>query len=91
VHPGLSHRHVVDKCVAFDCMSIHIGYITLIRNAQRYLYLENQYFLGSAHLWERLVSSTAALAWKGCICDAVDGNNDCLGIKPAADMLISLA
>jgi hypothetical protein len=71
--------------------SIHIGYINLIRNAQRYLYLENQYFLGSAHLWERLVSSTAALAWKGCICDAVDGNNDCLGIKPAADMLISLA
>eukprot|EP00775_Hariotina_reticulata_P010522 gene10522-10682_t len=32
--------------------SVHIGYINLIRNAQRFLYLENQYFLGSAHLWD---------------------------------------
>eukprot|EP00775_Hariotina_reticulata_P006308 gene6308-6543_t len=33
-------------------VSIHRAYIEHIRNAQRYLYLENQYFLGSAHLWE---------------------------------------
>jgi phospholipase D1/2 len=32
--------------------SIHHAYINLIRNAKRYLYLENQYFLGSAHLWD---------------------------------------
>jgi phosphatidylserine/phosphatidylglycerophosphate/cardiolipin synthase-like enzyme len=32
--------------------SIHRAYINLIRNAKRYLYLENQYFLGSAHLWD---------------------------------------
>jgi hypothetical protein len=33
--------------------SIHRAYISLVRNAKRYLYLENQYFLGSSHLWER--------------------------------------
>ncbi|WIA08753.1 hypothetical protein OEZ85_008176 [Tetradesmus obliquus] len=32
--------------------SIHSAYINLIRRAKRYLYLENQYFLGSAHLWD---------------------------------------
>lgn len=32
--------------------SIHTAYIELIRNAKRYLYVENQYFLGSAHLWD---------------------------------------
>jgi phospholipase D1/2 len=33
--------------------SIHRAYITAIRAAQRFIYIENQYFLGSAHLWER--------------------------------------
>lgn len=32
--------------------SIHRAYIALIRGANRYLYLENQYFLGSSHLWD---------------------------------------
>lgn len=32
--------------------SIHHAYIELIRKAKRYIYVENQYFLGSAHLWE---------------------------------------
>lgn len=32
--------------------SIHRAYIHLIRHAKRYLYLENQYFLGSSHLWD---------------------------------------
>jgi phospholipase D1/2 len=32
--------------------SIHTAYIELIRGAKRYLYLENQYFLGSSHLWD---------------------------------------
>lgn len=32
--------------------SIHRAYITAIRRAQHYIYIENQYFLGSAHLWE---------------------------------------
>jgi phospholipase D1/2 len=36
--------------------SIHRAYISLIRNAKRYLYLENQYFLGSSHLWARWAS-----------------------------------
>jgi hypothetical protein len=36
--------------------SIHTAYIELIRGAKRYLYLENQYFLGSAHLWDTCVA-----------------------------------
>jgi phospholipase D1/2 len=32
--------------------SIQRAYIALIRGANRYLYLENQYFLGSSHLWD---------------------------------------
>jgi hypothetical protein len=36
-------------------VSIQRAYINLIRGAKRYLYLENQYFLGSSHLWDRWV------------------------------------
>jgi hypothetical protein len=39
-------------CQSIDA-SIHRAYINLIRRSKRYLYLENQYFLGSAHLWDR--------------------------------------
>eukprot|EP00879_Flechtneria_rotunda_P013406 GHRR01013996.1.p1 GENE.GHRR01013996.1~~GHRR01013996.1.p1 ORF type:complete len:724 (+),score=209.94 GHRR01013996.1:247-2418(+) len=39
--------------------SIHRAYVHLIRIANRFLYLENQYFLGSAHLWDRLVNPSA--------------------------------
>jgi phospholipase D1/2 len=42
---------VIGKGKSVD-ISIHRGYIHLIRHAKRYLYLENQYFLGSAHLWD---------------------------------------
>jgi hypothetical protein len=42
--------------------SIHRAYINLIRGAKRYLYLENQYFLGSAHLWDTCVC-VGAVPW----------------------------
>ena len=32
--------------------SIHKAYIHHIRRAQHYIYLENQYFIGSSHMWE---------------------------------------
>ena len=31
--------------------SILRGYVKLIRTAERFIYIENQYFLGSAHVW----------------------------------------
>ena len=31
--------------------SIMRQYVNLIRNASSYIYIENQYFLGSAHTW----------------------------------------
>lgn len=30
---------------------IHSAYVTAIRRAQRFIYVENQYFLGSSHAW----------------------------------------
>lgn len=33
--------------------SIHTAYIHAIRKAQRFIYIENQYFLGSSHLWSQ--------------------------------------
>eukprot|EP01013_Petalomonas_cantuscygni_P030816 TRINITY_DN56886_c0_g1_i1.p1 TRINITY_DN56886_c0_g1~~TRINITY_DN56886_c0_g1_i1.p1 ORF type:complete len:969 (-),score=190.09 TRINITY_DN56886_c0_g1_i1:276-3182(-) len=36
--------------------SIHRAYVHLIRRAQRFIYIENQYFLGSSHLWGPLTS-----------------------------------
>ncbi|CAL5229046.1 g12295 [Coccomyxa viridis] len=32
--------------------SIHSAYVTAIRRAQHFIYIENQYFLGSSHCWE---------------------------------------
>jgi hypothetical protein len=31
--------------------SIQIGYIQAIRSAQHFIYIENQYFLGSSYAW----------------------------------------
>ena len=32
-------------------MSIHTAYIKAIRSAQHFIYIENQYFIGSSFLW----------------------------------------
>ena len=34
-----------------DCCSAAQAYITAIRRAQHFIYIENQYFLGSSHVW----------------------------------------
>ena len=31
--------------------SIHSAYVTAIRRAQHFIYIENQYFMGSSHCW----------------------------------------
>jgi phosphatidylserine/phosphatidylglycerophosphate/cardiolipin synthase-like enzyme len=40
-------------CVQSIDASIHRAYIYNIRRAERYIYIENQYFLGSCHLWSK--------------------------------------
>lgn len=32
--------------------SIHHAYVHFIRNAKHFIYIENQYFLGSSHMWD---------------------------------------
>ncbi|KAH7514034.1 hypothetical protein FEM48_Zijuj11G0045800 [Ziziphus jujuba var. spinosa] len=41
---------VCGKNVLID-MSIHAAYVKAIRNAQHFIYIENQYFLGSSYNW----------------------------------------
>jgi phospholipase D1/2 len=33
-------------------MSIHTAYVKAIRAAQKFIYIENQYFLGSSYNWD---------------------------------------
>ncbi|KAG5523520.1 hypothetical protein RHGRI_035356 [Rhododendron griersonianum] len=33
--------------------SIHEAYVEAIRRAERFIYIENQYFIGSCHFWEK--------------------------------------
>lgn len=40
--------------------SIHEAYVKAIRRAERFIYIENQYFLGGCHLWERDTHSGCA-------------------------------
>ncbi|KAH9602850.1 hypothetical protein KSS87_017874, partial [Heliosperma pusillum] len=39
------------KNVLID-MSIHVAYVHAIRSAQHFIYIENQYFLGSSYAWD---------------------------------------
>lgn len=41
---------VCGKNVVID-MSIHTAYVKAIRSAQHFIYMENQYFIGSSHNW----------------------------------------
>ena len=43
--------HLHKKYGSFVDNSIERAYINLIRNAESYIYIENQYFLGSAYAW----------------------------------------
>ena len=44
-------QHLVwGKSVAID-ISIHMAYVKAIRSAQNFIYIENQYFLGSSYNW----------------------------------------
>lgn len=47
----LSQNLLCGKNVLID-MSIHIAYVKAIRAAQKFIYIENQYFLGSSYNWD---------------------------------------
>ncbi|XP_074264857.1 phospholipase D beta 1-like [Silene latifolia] len=48
---GTQWNLVCGKNVLID-MSIHAAYVHAIRSAQHYIYIENQYFLGSSYNWD---------------------------------------
>ena len=41
--------------------SIQQAWVTAIRRARRFLYIESQYFLGSAHAWLEYINGGAAI------------------------------
>ncbi|KAL4348798.1 hypothetical protein GQ457_17G011080 [Hibiscus cannabinus] len=41
-------------------MSIHIAYIKAIRSAQHFIYIENQYFIGSSYFWPSYKNAAGA-------------------------------
>ncbi|KAK4760781.1 hypothetical protein SAY87_005674 [Trapa incisa] len=45
-HVSATHSPLVER-------SIHEAYVEAIRRADRFLYIENQYFIGGSHLWAR--------------------------------------
>lgn len=46
----LQQNLVCGKNLLID-MSIHTAYVKAIRSAQHFIYIENQYFLGSSYNW----------------------------------------
>lgn len=46
-----SKNLVFGKNVLID-MSVHTAYVNVIRGAQHFIYIENQYFLGSSFNWD---------------------------------------
>lgn len=50
------------KSVAID-ISIHMAYIKAIRSAQHFIYIENQYFLGSSYNWPDYKTAGNYLFW----------------------------
>ncbi|KAI3719417.1 hypothetical protein L6452_20314 [Arctium lappa] len=47
---AINKNLVCGKNVLID-MSIHAAYVTAIRSAQHFIYIENQYFIGSSYNW----------------------------------------
>ncbi|CAL5011847.1 unnamed protein product [Urochloa decumbens] len=49
-HKLAQHHLLCKKHVEVD-NSIHVAYIRAIRSAERFIYIENQYFIGSSYAW----------------------------------------
>ncbi|KAB1217159.1 Phospholipase D beta 1 [Morella rubra] len=48
---AINENLLCGKNVLID-MSIHLAYVKAIRSAQKFIYIENQYFLGSSYNWD---------------------------------------
>ncbi|KAF8754445.1 hypothetical protein HU200_011458 [Digitaria exilis] len=46
----MRHHLVCDKNLTVE-QSIHTAYVSAIRSAERFVYVENQYFIGSSYAW----------------------------------------
>ncbi|CAO2033918.1 unnamed protein product [Urochloa humidicola] len=46
----MRHHLLIEKNLAVE-QSIHTAYIAAIRSAERFIYIENQYFIGSSYAW----------------------------------------
>ncbi|WOL09720.1 phospholipase D delta-like isoform X2 [Canna indica] len=58
VYEAASQNLVSRKNLVID-KSIHTAYVRAIRSAQHFIYIENQYFLGSSYGWPSYISSGA--------------------------------
>ena len=47
------HYHVITQASETLVVMGLQAYITAIRRAQHFIYIENQYFLGSSHVWQQ--------------------------------------
>jgi len=55
----MARRHLVgDKNLAVE-QSIHAAYVAAIRSAERFVYVENQYFIGGSYAWPSYRNSGA--------------------------------
>ncbi|XP_058101957.1 phospholipase D alpha 4 isoform X3 [Magnolia sinica] len=48
----ISARPLLDDVCVAEC-SIHAAYVEAIRRAERFVYIENQYFIGGCNMWEK--------------------------------------
>ncbi|CAN6236921.1 unnamed protein product [Urochloa humidicola] len=46
----MRHHLTMDKNLSVE-QSIHAAYVAAIRSAERFIYIENQYFIGSSYAW----------------------------------------
>ncbi|XP_008806154.1 phospholipase D delta [Phoenix dactylifera] len=58
VHEALEKNLVCQKNLVID-KSIHTAYVRAIRSAQHFIYIENQYFLGSSYSWSSYKNADA--------------------------------
>lgn len=65
-HVGWMQSLVWGKSVAID-ISIQMAYIKAIRCAQHFVYIENQYFLGSSYNWPDYKTAGTFSLWNALL------------------------
>merc|ERR1719184_573870 len=73
--------HLHKKYGSFVDNSIERAYINLIRNAVSFIYIENQYFLGSAYSWLGDSDTLSPHVPRGRPCDCPKPGNSTLAVQ----------